>query len=214
MNLRSVENIINFLKNSKWNSISEHDNALEVALSKNKDDIFKMITRNTNSPLIYESGCCSGISTIQICNYFSNRGIVDYKLIGHDVREYLVKYARKRFIRDNRISIELRGGSDYEDIPNESVDGIFSFNTMIPFLNIYYNKERNYSQHEDYLQETAKILKDGKPLILTYLRVSLILTKDTKREGIPFQIKFYDKHDCIKPFLKLLDPVELKNNQD
>lgn len=141
MNFRKVEDVVNFLGESYWNSVYEHDNVLEVALSPESiDDIFDMITKNTDSPLIYESGCSSGFTTSQICKYLSEKGIKNYKLVAHDVRESLVGYANNRFSRDDRVVAELRAGSDYSDIPESSVDGIFSFNTMIPFLSEYYIK--------------------------------------------------------------------------
>jgi len=213
MNFRRIEDVLNFLKESDWNSISQHNNILEVALPpENIKNIFDRITKNTNSPLIYESGCGGGITTAQICKYLSEKEIKNYKLIAHDVNEGLVKHANKRFSQDDRIIAELRSGSDYSDIPNNSIDGIFSFNTIIPFLGMYYTKKKDCSQHEDYLKETSRILKEEKPLVLTYLRAPLVLVKDSKIKDIPFQIKVYNEHDSIKPFLKLLEFVKPINN--
>jgi len=135
-NFKKVEDVCRFLKESDdWNSIYEHDNALEAALTPESIyDIFDMITKDTISPLIYESGCGSGITTAQICRHLSEREINSYKLVAHDIQESLVELARNRFYKHNRIVVELRTGFDYSDILDESVDGIFSLNTMIPFL--------------------------------------------------------------------------------
>lgn len=209
MNFRKVEDVVNFLGESDWNSVYEHDNVLEAALSPESiDDVFDMITKNTDSPLIYESGCGSGVTTSQICKYLSKKGIKNYKLVVHDVNERLVECANNRFAQDNRVVAELRTGSDYSDISESSVDGIFSFNTMISFLSSYYIKEGDPSQHEDYLIETSRVLKEGKPLILTYLYAPLVLVKVAKIEGIPFEVKLHSEHDSIKPFLELLEFVK------
>ena len=215
MNFKKIEDVVNFLEESEWDSINEHDNALEEALTPESiDDIFEMITKNTNLPLIYESGCGSGVTTSQICEYLSKKGINNYKLVAHDVNENLVKSASNRFSKDNRITVELRSGSDYSDIPDSSVDGIFSFNTMIPFLDMYYNKNGDFSQHENYLKETSRVLKIGKPLVLTNLQALLVLVKDSKIKDTQFQVKLYNKHNSIEPFLKLLEFVKPINNLD
>jgi len=216
MNFRRVEDVIEFLGDSDWNSVYQHDNALEAALTPESiDDIFEMITKNTNLPLIYESGCGSGVTISQICRYLSEKGIKNYKIIAHDVNESLVESANNRFSQDNRIIVELRSGSNYSDIPDRSVDGIFSLNTMIPFLSIYHIKKGNYSQHEDYLKETSRVLKEGKPLVLTNFLVPLVLVKNSKIEGsIPLQVKLYNEHSSIEPFLKLLEFVKPINNLD
>jgi SAM-dependent methyltransferase len=216
MNFRRIEDIVSFLGKSDWDSVSQHDNALEVALTPESiDDIFEMVTKNTDSPLIYESGCGSGVTTSQIYRYLHKKGIKNYKLVAHDINKSLVESAISKFSQDNRIIVELRSGSDYSDIPDRSVDGIFSFNTMIPFLYMYYTKKKNYSQHDDYLKETSRILKEGKPLVLTYLRVPFVLIKDSKiKKDIPFQVKLYNEHNSIEPFLRLLEFVKPINNLD
>ncbi|MHA1975066.1 MAG: class I SAM-dependent methyltransferase [Candidatus Hodarchaeales archaeon] len=199
-----------------WNSVHEHNNVLETAFSPESiDDIFDLLIENTDSPLIYESGCGSGITTSQIRKYLFERGIEDYRLIAHDDNEHLVAYANNRFSQDDRIIAEPKTGSDYSDTPDSSVDGIFSFNTMIPFLGTYYIREEDLSQHENYLRETSRVLKEGKPLVLTYLRVALVLIKNSKIKGsIPFQVRLYNEHASIEPFLKLLDFVKPINNLD
>lgn len=216
MNFRRIEDVVNFLRESGLGRGYPSNNALKVALTpKSIDDIFKKITKNTNSPLIYESGCGCGFTTSQICKYLSEKGIKNYKLVAHDVNESSLKSASSRFSQDNRIITELRSGSDYSGIPDSSVDGIFSFNTMIPFLSVYYFEKGDYSQHEAYLRETSRVLKQGKPLVLTYLFVPLVLVKDSKiKKNISFQVKLYKEHDNLKPFLKLLEFVKPIKNPD
>lgn len=216
MNFRRIEDVVNFLMEGDWNSVYEHDNILEVALSpESMDDIFDRITENTDSPLIYESGCGTGFTTSQICKYLFEKGIENYRLVAHDVNEHLVAYANNRFSQDDRVVAELRTGSNYSDIPESSVDGILSFNTMIPFLSMYYTKEEDLSQHEDFLKETSRVLKEGKPLVLTHVMVPLVLLKDSKIKGsIPFQVRLYNEHDSIEPFLKLLEFVKPISNLD
>ena len=216
MDFRRIDDVVNFLRESDWNGVYQHYNALKVALTPESiDDIFEKITKNTDSPLIYESGCGGGFTTSQIRNYLTEKGIEKYKLVAHDVNEILLKFANNRLSQYNGIITELRSGSDYSDIPDSSVDGIFSFNTMIPFLSIYYSREKDLSQHEDYLRETSRVLKQGKPLVLTYLFVPLVLVKDSKiKKNIPFQVKLYKEDGSIKPFLKLLEFVKPIKNPD
>ncbi len=216
MNFRRIEDVVSFLEESDWDSVYQHDNALEVALSSESiDSVFEMIAKNTNLPLIHESGCSGGVTTAQICKHLSEREIEHYELVAHDVNKSLVELASNKFSQDNRIVVELRSGSDYSEIPDKSVDGIFSFNTMIPFLSMYYIKKKDSSQHEDYLRETSRVLKEGKPIVLTHLFALLVLIKDTRiKKNIPFQVKSYKEHDSIKPFLKLLEFVEPINDLD
>lgn len=128
----------------KFNSMSELNSLMTseqyeqfVAQENARIDEFRMIVRGARLPLIYESGCGSGLTTAQICRHLSERGVERYKLVGHDVRESLVKCARNRFSGNDNVILELRSGSDYSDIPDGSVDGISSLNTMIPFLYVY-----------------------------------------------------------------------------
>jgi SAM-dependent methyltransferase len=215
MNFKEIKDILEFLGKSNWQGVGQRDNALAVSLTpKNIDDIFDMITQNTKSPLIYESGCGAGDATAQICEYLSKKGIKEYKLVAHDVDEHLLKLARNRFARDNRIILELRSSFNYADVPNESVDAIFSFSAIVPFLHMYFTKSEDNSQHKEYLEATSRVLKEGKPLVLTWSQVPLVLVKDSKIETIPFQVKVYDEHDGVKPFLRLLEFVEPINNFD
>lgn len=210
MDFKKIENVLKFLDHNDWNSGYEHDDALGVALTPESiDDIFKLITKNTDSPLIYESGCSAGHTTIQICKYLSEKGVENYKLVAHDVREDLVTHARQRFSGNKNIRVELRSGCDYSDISDESIDGIFALNSMIPFLHICYAKEGNYYPYKDYLEETSRVLKEGKPLVLTYLYVPLVLIKDSKiGKAIPFQVRLYKDHQYIEPFLKVLEYIK------
>lgn len=208
MKFKRIEDVLKFLKeNGYWNSVYQHKDALEVALTPNNiDDIFGMIVRGTGLPLIYESGCGTGLTTMQICRHLSERGIERYKLVGHDVQENLVGCARSRFSGNENVILELRSGSDYSGVSDGSVDGIFSLNTMIPFLYVYDIIGRDNQPHRDYLKETSRVLKEGKPLILTYLCVPLVLIKDSKKgKDIPFQVKLYKDHPCIEVFLKVLE---------
>ena len=216
MNFRRIEDVVTFLEKSDWDSVYQHDNALEVALSPQSiDSVFEMITKDTNSPLIHESGCGGGVTTAQICKHLAERGIEDYKLVAHDVNKGQVELAGHEFSQDSRVVVELRSGSDYSEIPDESVDGIFSFNTMIPFLNMYYIEKKDPSQHEDYLRETSRALKEGKPLVLTHLSAPLVFVKDSKiGKNIPFQVKSYEEHDSIELFLKLTEFVKPINDLD
>ena len=136
VNFKSIEDVLRFLKgNDHWDSVYEHDSALEVALPpQGIDDIFELIIKDSRLPLIYESGCGNGVTTAQICRYLSKRRINKYRLVAHDVRKSLVESARSRFYDNDKVELELRTGSDYSDIPDESIDGIFSLNTMVPFL--------------------------------------------------------------------------------
>lgn len=164
MNFKKLEDVLRFLKeNGNWDSVYEHSNALEVALtSPSIDHVFELITKDSIAPLIYESGCGSGVTTAQICSHLSERGINKYRLVAHDVRKSLVELARNRFSDNDNVELELRSGSDYSDIPDESVDGIFSLNTMVPFLYASYcYREGDDQQHKGYLRETARILKKG-----------------------------------------------------
>lgn len=208
MDFKKIGNALKFLKeNNYWNSVHEHKDALEIALTPDDiDDIFRKIVRNTDLPLIYESGCGTGVTTAQICKYLSERKIKRYKLVGHDILENLVECARNRFSRNKNVTLELRSGSDYSEISDGSVDGIFSLNTMIPFLYVYEIIERHNQPHRDYLKETSRVLKEGKPLVLTYLYVPLVLIKDLKiGKDIPFRIGLYKDHPCIEAFLKILE---------
>lgn len=207
-NFKKIEDVLRFLKeNNNWDSVYEHCNALEQALtSQSVDEIFELITKNTKSPLIYESGCGSGVTTAQICSHLSERGINQYRLVAHDVRTSLVELARSRFSDNDNVELELRSGSYYSDIPDESVDGIFSLNTMLPFLDAYYCVEKDSQVHKDYLRETARVLREQKPLVLTYLWKPLVLVKDSKIDrDILFGVKLYSKHLAIEIFLKVLD---------
>lgn len=208
MKFKRIEDVLKFLKeNGYWNSVYQHKDALEIALTPNNiDDIFGMIVRATELPLIYESGCGTGLTTAQICRLLSERGIERYKLVGHDVQEILVESACSRFSRNKNVTLELRSGSDYSDIPDGSVDGIFSLNTMLPFLYSYEIIARDSQPHREYLIETSRVLKEAKPLVLTYLYVPLVLIKDSKKgKDLPFQIKLYKDHPCIEAFLKILE---------
>ncbi|MBL7075720.1 class I SAM-dependent methyltransferase [candidate division KSB1 bacterium] len=208
MNFKKIEDLLRFLKeNGNWDSVYEHSNALEVALtSQSIDDIFGLITKDSSAPLIYESGCGSGVTTAQICSDLSERGINKYRLVAHDVRKSLVELARSRFSDNDNVGLELRSGSDYSDIPDESVDGIFSLNTMVPFLHAYYCVEKDSQAHRDYLRETSRVLTEEKPLILTYLWKSLVLVKNSKIDkDIPFRVKLYSNHPAVEIFLKVLD---------
>lgn len=208
IDFKRIENVLKFLKeNNYWNSVYEHKDPLEIALTRDGiDDIFGMIIRDTELPLIYESGCGTGLTTAQICRLLSERGIDRYKLVGHDVQEILVESARSRFSRNKNVTMELRSGSDYSEIPDGSVDGIFSLNTMLPFLYTYEIIARDSQPYREYLIETSRVLKETKPLVLTYLYVPLVLVKESKiGKGIPFQIKLYTDHPCIEAFLKVLE---------
>lgn len=207
-NFKKIEDVLRLLKeNNNWDSVYEHSNALEVALtSQSIDDIFELITKDSRVPLIYESGCGSGVTTVQICNHLSERGINKYRLVAHDVRTSLVELARNRFSANENVELELRSGSDYSDISDESVDGIFSLNTMLPFLHTYYCVEKDSQAHRDYLRKTSRVLTEEKPLILTYLWKSLVLVKDSKIDkDIPFRVKLYSNHPAIEIFLDILN---------
>lgn len=136
MNFKKLEDVLRFLKeNGNWDSVYEHSNALEVALtSQSIDHVFELITKDSIAPLIYESGCGSGVTTAQICSHLSERGINKYRLVAHDVRKSLVELARNRFSDNDNVELELRSGSDYSDIPDESVDGFFH---SIPWFLFY-----------------------------------------------------------------------------
>jgi tRNA A58 N-methylase Trm61 len=76
--------------------------------------------------LIYESGCGSGVTTTQICNHLSEKGINQHRLVAHDVRTSLVELARSRFSHNDSVEVELRSGSDmrlYELISKEDKNG-------------------------------------------------------------------------------------------
>ncbi len=67
---RRIEDVLDCLEESNWNSVYQHENALEVSLTPESiDDIFEMITKDTELPLIYESGCGGGVTTSQIYRY-------------------------------------------------------------------------------------------------------------------------------------------------
>lgn len=208
IDFKKIENVLRFLKeNDYWYGVYEHENALEIALTRdNIDAIFEMIVRDTELPLIYESGCGTGVTTAQICRLLAERGIERYKLVGHDVQEVLVASACSRFSQNENVAFELRSGSDYSDIPDSSVDGIFSLNTMLPFLYTYDSIAGDSQPCREYLLETSRVLKETKPLVLTYLYVPLVLIKHSKTvKEIPFQIKLYKDHPCIRVFLKVLE---------
>ena len=213
MDFKKIEDVTNFLKDNIWNSEYEHNFALGIFNQRELDYIFDKITKNSSSPIIYESGCGTGVTTSQIIKNLKQRKIQNYKLIAHDINEHLINYAKNRFSKNNKIDLELRTGSNYSDILPNSIDGIFSFNTMIPFLAEYYFETKDISQHRDYLEQTSRILKEQKPIVLTYIRAPLVLIKNSEvKRNIPFQIKTYDEHESIKPFLKLLDFNKPINN--
>jgi len=205
---RKIENVLRLSKdNDYWFSVFERKNALEIALASNDiDAICEMIARNTRLPLIYESGCGTGLTTTQICKYLSERGIERYKMIGHDVLELPIASACSRLYHNKNVAFELRSGSDYSDISDNSIDGIFSLNTMLPFLYTYSIIAADNEPCRQYLLETSRVLKETKPLVLTYCCVPLVLVKHSNsRKEIPFQIKLYKDHPCIRVFLDLLE---------
>ena len=132
MKFKRIEDVLKFLKeNGYWNSVYQHKDALEIALTPdNIDDIFGMIVRGTGLPLIYESGCGTGLTTTQICGYLSGRGIERYKLVGHDVQENLVGCARSRFSGNENVTVyrslfkSIRGWA-MMDIPSNARQGLY-----------------------------------------------------------------------------------------
>ena len=79
---------------------------------------------------------------------------------------------------------------------------------MVPFLYAYYYIEGDAQKHKDYLRETARVLREGKLLILTYLWKLLVLVKDSQIDkDIPLQVRLYRDHPSMEIFLKVLGKV-------
>lgn len=127
-------------------------------------------------------------------------------MVGHDVLGVMVASACSRFSKNENVAFELRSDCEYSDIPDSSIDGIFSLNKMIPFLYTYNSIAADSQPYREYLLETSRVLKEAKPLVSTYLYVPLVLIKYSQTgKDIPFQIKLYKDHPCIEAFLRILE---------
>ncbi|MEA1964833.1 MAG: hypothetical protein U9O41_06875 [Candidatus Aerophobetes bacterium] len=104
--------------------------------------------------------------------------------------EFSTQHDRVLETADERIAVELRSGLDYSEIESGSVDGLFSFNAMLPFLEYCLIKGKRL--HRIFLKESSKVLKEGKPLILV---------KNGRMSRIPFQLRLYRPHKSIELFL-------------
>ena len=213
MDFREIEDVRKFCRETGFVFSTQHDRVLETALTPEViDDIFKWVTQYTKRPLLYEIGCSRGYTTAQIAQRLREKGVKDYRLIACDIDPRSVSWASEKFSADERITVELRNGLDYSEIESDSVDGIFSFNVMLPFLEHCLINGRRL--HRVFLNESSRVLKEGKPLVLTWLWKPLILIKDKRMSGIPFQLKLYRPHKSIEPFLQILkeEKNERKSN--
>jgi len=213
MNFRKVGDVRKFCQKTGFRFSTQHDKVLETALAPEAiDDIFRWIIQDSKRPLLYEIGCSAGYSTTQIVQRLKEKGIERYQLIACDIEPQSVDRTSKRFLADKRIAVELRSGLDYSGIETCSVDGIFSFNAMVPFLEHCLRKGKNL--YRTFLKESSRVLKEGKPLILTWLWEPLFLVKDGRKSGIPFRVRLYGSHRSIRPFLQILNIKEGKNGRE
>jgi SAM-dependent methyltransferase len=207
MDFRSVKDVLRHLESGDWSEGIQQENVLEVALDPTLiEEIFDRISSGTDRPVIDESGCGAGWTTTQIQRHLEERGLSEYRIYTHDIREGVLRTARSRFSGDERVKVGLRTGFDFSGFEDDSVDGIFSFNCMLPFLN-HYGVTGKKDAHEFFLRETSRVLKEGKPLLLTHFRIPFLMVKDSSKREIPLEIRLFEDHEGISPFFDLLDVI-------
>ena len=207
MDFRSVQEVLKYVETCDWKAVAQHEHGLEVAFDLTLiDEMFDRISSGTDRPVVDESGCGGGLTTDEIQRHLEQRNLSGYHIHTHDIRESVLGAARDKFSGDDRISVGLRTGFDFSEFEENSVDGIFSFNCMLPFLNEY-STTGNEDAHEFYLREASRVLKEGKPLVLTHLEMPFLLVKNSSKGGIPLEIKLFENHEGISPFLDLVDII-------
>jgi len=210
-----VEDVLRHLESGDWKEVDQHENVLEAALDPALiDEVFDRISAGTDRPVMDESGCGEGSTTAEIQGHLEGRGVSEYQIFANDIRESALRMARSRFSGDLRVEIGLRTGLDFSGFEEDSLDGIFSFNHVLPFLTEYGATGRK-DAHEFFLKETSRVLKGGKPLLLTHSSVPFLLVKDPSKGDVPFEIRLFEDHHGISPFLDLLGIVEpIKSEAD
>jgi SAM-dependent methyltransferase len=218
MGFKSVEDVLRHLESSDWGGAVEHENALEVALSPLLiDDIFERSSSGTECPVIVVSGCGAGQTGAEIQHQLEERNLTEYQLYIHDIRESVLGIVQNKFAGDPRVSARLRTGFDFSEFEDGSVDGIFSFDCMLPLLNdCYLSGEQG--AHEFFLRESSRVLREGKPLALTHRRFPLLMVKNSKKRKMPLEVRRFEYYEEISPFLDLLgvigpikDEIHIKN---